>query len=120
LKDLAELDLSLKQDVGEFMRLEKLIKGLRAAFHPEGDLTLRQLSGQLTKTKARMDKRIDELKTEVVAKVRKSQEAKIVSDITDLQTEIMPLEGQIRKDQEKVETLAQDANVSSFWTAKLN
>jgi polysaccharide biosynthesis transport protein len=120
LKDLAELDLSLKQDVVDFMRLEKVIKGLRTAGHPPEDVLVRQHQAQLTKTKARMDKRIDELKTEVVAKLRKSHEAKIVSDITDMQTEIMPLEGQIRKDQEKVETLAQEANVSSFWTAKLN
>lgn len=121
LKDIIALDGegNLKKESEKVLRLEHAIDILRKAGHREDDSFLVQNQRELDKVKKNVDKRVAEIRADLVARVRAKSEADIDAAILEIRTEITPLEAHVVKYQKDVDGLVKAAQDINFWTGKL-
>src|SRR5260370_6681987 len=121
LKDIIALDGegSLKKDSDKVLRLENAIDILRKAGHREDDSFLVQNQRELEKVKKSVDKRVAEIRADLVARVRAKTEGDIDAAILEIRTEITPLEAHVVKYQKDVDGLVNAAEDINFCTGKL-
>jgi capsular exopolysaccharide synthesis family protein len=117
IKELTDLDALLKEDVANMMKLDKAIKRYQNELRDD-DFFMRQYRRDFASTKKRVDDRVQELRGELGALRRKHFEADVEAKITELKTEIAPLEGHIAKFKEQAEALTKESEAISEWTAK--
>jgi len=121
LKDIIALDGegSLKRDSDKVLRLENTIDVLRKAGHRDDDSFLVQNQRELEKVKKSVDKRVAEIRADLITRFRAKSEADIDATILDIRTEISPLEAIVVKYQKEVDALAKAAEDINVWTGKL-
>src|SRR5205807_1241448 len=116
LKDALDLDPSLRKEFDQVERLEKFVDRMVNAGYKPTEFTLRQAIDDLAVVKKRSDERINQVKGDLLQKVKQKQEGDIDSTMANLQTEIVPLEKFVAETRERAEVLIKDLdriNISS-------
>ncbi len=118
LKDVYELDPMLRADDARMTKLQNTVEFLRKNGHRADDGLVLQNQRELDEVKKRVEKRVQEVRAEIEAKLRKRHGDNIDAAILEIRTEITPLETYLAKYQKDVEMLSKASEEINFWTAK--
>jgi capsular exopolysaccharide synthesis family protein len=108
LKDVLDVDITLRKDVDHVERLDKYVEALVKAGYRPDEFNLRQAKVDYELAKKRTDERVLEVKAEILKKVKQKQETDFDTQMATLQAEIVPLEKFVSETRERAETLAKD------------
>jgi len=118
VREIQDADPDLKQLQANLQRYENANDRLRAAGHGPNDPLRRRYETMAAEMRGQVEARLAKVKAEAAGKGRQKRAEGIEQSITSLNTEIAPLEGHVRKWQEKVETLTKDLETVRFTNAK--
>jgi capsular exopolysaccharide synthesis family protein len=118
LKDLENIDQTLRDDADEMRKLDKLGDRLVEAGHPRNDPTLLQVRRKAAELKKKVDARSAELRKTNVTQMLAKADADLANTLIVLKDEITPLENQKTKLQARLDKLRVDVGTAKYTTAR--
>lgn len=118
LKDVLDIDLTLRKDLDHADRLEKYVERLVNAGYAPTEFTLRQAKADYDAVKKRTDEGILQVKAAIMQKVKQKQEADFDGTLAALQTEIVPLEKFVAETRDRADTLAKSLDLIDISSKK--
>lgn len=118
LRDIQESDPILRQEVAAMGQVRKIVDRMVAEGHPPTDGTLRQFRKKLDGMQVKVDERSKELQGLLLQRMKEKGQSDYNAAVASLQIEIVPLQNQMKKLQEKMDSLTKESEAVGYSTAK--